>query len=227
MPTITAQQIVDRAGLILQDVTNVRWQESELLGWLNDGQRQVVELRPEAFAVNEALQLIAGTKQGIPATGIRLLDVVRNMGSDGSTPGRAIQIIDREVLDAQRPDWHSEVGDAEAKHYVYDGRDPRNFYVYPPQPVAPEYVEVVYSASPTDCLIGETIKLDDIYANALLDYILYRAYSKDAEYTQNVQRASQHYEVFLQSLGLKAQVDQTTNPHNNAPPFNPVVAERR
>lgn len=57
------------------------------------------------------------------------------------------------------------------------------------------------------------IKLDDIYANAILDYVLYRAYSKDAEYAANASRAALHYQAFTAALGAKTQVDAGNDPH--------------
>ncbi len=216
MATITGTNIVDRAAIVLQDTTGVRWpQDTELLLWLNDGQREIVLRKPDAYAQNETVALVGGTKQTIPATGIQLLDVIRNMGTGGSTPGRAITRIDREILDEQRPDWHSSTANAESKHYMFDTRDPKHFYVFPPQHATPGKVEMVYAASPTDLsALSSTITLDDIYSGVLLDYILYRAYSKDADLTPSApQRAVSHYNAFMASLGAKSQMELITNPN--------------
>ena len=107
MATVTVASIVVKVQTILQDVTGIRWPEAELLGWLNDGQREVVLYKPNAFVTNENLQLVQGTRQDLPASGVQLIDVVRNMGTSGSAPGRAIRITMREILDAQVPDWHN------------------------------------------------------------------------------------------------------------------------
>jgi len=216
MATITGTNIVDRAAIVLQDTTGVRWpQTEELLLWLNDGQREVVLRKPDAYAQNTVVQLVGGTKQSIPATGIQLLDIIRNMGTGGATPGRAITRIDRQILDEQRPDWHSETVSVETKHYMFDSRDPKHFYVYPPQHATAGQVEEVYSASPTDLsALTDTITLDDIYSGVLLDYILYRAYSKDADLSPSApQRAVAHYNSFLSSLGAKGQIEQIINPN--------------
>jgi hypothetical protein len=219
MATITGKNIVDRAAIILQDTTGVRWpQTDELLLWLNDGQREVVLRKPESCATNAAVVLVAGTKQSIPATGIQLIDIVRNMGTTGTTAGRACTRIDRQILDEQRPDWHDAAdADDEVLHWMFDPRDPKHFYVYPPQPSSDfGYVEIVYASAPTDVanLTDATIGLDDVYAGALLDYVLYRAYSKDADLTPGApQRAMAHYQNFITSLGAKIQVEQTTNPN--------------
>lgn len=223
MSTITAQSVVDKVQVILQDTTGVRWPDSELLDWLNDGQREIVLYKPNAFIKNLAVRMAGGTKQSLPADGVQLIDVVRNMGTNGNTPGRAVRITMREVLDSQLPDWHSETPSSVVKHYVYSLLDPKNFYVYPPQPAAGQgYVELVYGASPTDTTLGGTITLDDIYQNVLVDYILYRAYSKDTEYAADQNRAATHQNAYIAALTGKAKVEVGANPNSMAP-ANPNV----
>lgn len=225
MPTITASSIVGRATTILQDTTNVRWPQDELLKWLNDGQREIVLLKPDAYSKVETVTLVAGTKQTLPAAGVMLLDVVRNMGTDGSTPGRAIRLVDREIMDAQNATWHADSASSSVIHYIYNPNAPKTYYVYPPQPSSNfGQVEIIYSASPSDVTINQTVTIDDIYANALLDYILYRAYSKDADYAGNAQRAVVHYQAFMASLGQKAQMELLEDPNakSNAGPFASV-----
>lgn len=222
--------ITSRAAQLLQDSTGVRWPEAELVGWLNDGQREVVLVRPDASVTNASVILTANsTKQSIPAGGIRLLDVVRNMGVDGLTPGNVVRLVSREVLNAQIPTWHSDAGQTAIKHFCHDPRDPKHFYVYPrPHATTVVQTELLYSSAPADCVLPSVtptavISLDDVYGNALLDYVLYRAYSKDAEYAANVQRAAGHNGAFFSSLGIKTKADFVTSPEAFAPPFNPNV----
>lgn len=214
MPTVTAQSIVDRVELLLQDTTNVRWTVPELLSWLNDGQREVVIYRPDAASVVANMPLVAGTRQNIPSAGHQLLDVVRNMGAGGSTPGRAIRKVPQNQLDATVPNWHSASQVGEILHYVYDPRVPRQFYVYPPANGSTQ-IEIKYAASPADvAAVGNTITIDDIYQNALIDYIMYRAYSKDFELTGNMERANRHYQAFTAALGVKSATDAATQPND-------------
>ena len=230
MATITALSTLTKAQTILQDTTGIRWPvDGELLGWLNDGQREVVLNKPEASVKNESVVLTAGsTKQTIPATGIMLMDITRNMGAAGTSPGKAIRLVSRDVLDAQRPDWHADANTGSyIQHFMYDPRDPKTFYVYPKAPATAHYLEVVYSAAPTDCATtASTIGIDDIYANALIDYVLYRAYSKDADYAQNGQLALAHFTAFMNSLGIKTQNEQSRNPNTTISnmAYNPAVA---
>ncbi len=224
MGTIIARAVIEKAQIILQDTTGVRWpSDTELLGWLNDGQREVMVFKPNTNVKNIAIKLATGTKQSLPSDGVQLIDVVRNMGTDGQTPGRAVRIALREILDAQVPNWHSSTAAAEAKHYMYSVLDPKNFYVYPPQPSSGQgYVELVYGATPADATINGAITLDDIYQNVLVDYILYRAYSKDTEYAADQNRAAAHQNAYIASLTGKAKMEGAVNPNATAP-ANPNV----
>lgn len=215
MATITTASIIARAGVLIQDATNVRWPAQELLDWLNDGQREIVLFKPEASVTNASVLLTASlTKQSIPAAGIVLLDVVRNMGVAGATPGDAIRIVSRDVLDSQLPGWHSQANaDGKIKHYMFDPRDPKTYYVYPQAPATALYVELVYSSSPSVATNNGNITIDDIYANALLDYILYRCYSKDSSFAANAQLAAAHYQLFTGSIGGKSAVEALSNPN--------------
>ena len=208
---MTVANLLARATALLQDSTNVRWPETELLNYLNDGQRQIVLQVPNANPVNDDITLAAGTKQAIPSDGIRLLDVVRN------TSGNAVRRTERDTLDENNPGWHQETGVTAIKNWVFNPDDPKHFYVNPPATTSAS-LEIVYSASPDDATLVGNISLDDIYANALLDYILYRAYSKDAENSGNMSKAAGSYAAFNASLGNKLQTDVTSDPNADPPP---------
>jgi len=217
---ITVQSVIDRAQTVLQDTTGVRWPVvAELVLWVNDAQREIALLKPDASAVNDTITLIAGTKQAIPSGGNRLLKVVRNMSAASNGTGkRAVRLVDREVLDAQTPDWHDPTvaGDAAhnavVKHYIYDESNPRNFYVYPGVSGA-AYLEIIYSSNPAAVAQNDDLSIPDIFANAVMNYVLYMAYMKDAEYAGNQQRASSHFQLFTASVTGKGQIDAVTNPN--------------
>lgn len=217
---VTVQSVIDRAQTVLQDTTGVRWPVvGELVLWINDAQREIALLKPDASATNSTITLATGTKQDIPSGGNRLLKVVRNMSAaSGGTGKRSVRLVDREVLDAQSPDWHDPTvtGDAAhaaiVKHYVYDEANPRNFYVYPGVSGS-AYLEIIYSSNPTAVAQNDPLSIPDIFANAVMNYVLYMAYMKDAEYAGNAQRASSHYQLFTASVTGKAQIDAITNPN--------------
>jgi len=224
MAVITSRSIIDTAKIVIQDETGVRWPDAELLRWLNSAQRQIVLLKPDSSVVVEAVQLVAGTKQTLPDDGVMLIDVIRNLGVDGLTPGRVVKLVPRQILDAQRPNWHTEMANAEVKHFVYDGRTPKTYFVYPPQPEIPGQVEQARSIAPTDCTLEEldgvpvtggvdsVISISDIYESPLLDLVLARAYSKDSDYAGNGQRSVTHMNAAYQLLGIKEKVEVASEP---------------
>ena len=219
MATVTASSILSKASVLLLDVARVRWSEAELLGWLNAGQREIVLQRPEAYVVTRDVPLVAGTRQTIPADAVRLVKIVRNVG------GRAVSLVNPDMLDAEDPNWHTGTPSATAIHYLYDQHDQHVYYVYPPNTGSGQ-VEAALSAAPPDVVAaGDVIAIDDVYANALLDYIMYRAMAKDSGTSANLSRATLYYQAFGASLGLKVKADTVSNPNVNSTPVQSFPPE--
>lgn len=225
MGTILASAVITKARDILQDSTAVRWLDAEALRWLNEGQRYIALHRPDASATIANITLVVGTKQTLPASGLRLLDVKRNMGVGGATAGAPIRFVQQEVLDAQVPDWHSQTAVTALKHFTFDERAPKIFYVYPPS-IINNTVEALYSVAPADiATVGTALTLDDIYEPVLLDYLLYRCFLKDAEYAGDSGRATFHLNAVNTALGVKSQADMALSPTRNSP-GNPNALQR-
>jgi hypothetical protein len=227
---LTAQSVVQRVVGMLQDTTSIRWPVNELVRWLNDGQREVVAYRPDSMNTTATMTLSAGTRQSLSSatanaagtdklavTPAKLLEISRNMAGTLS----AVRLVAREILDAQTPGWHSLTGVATVLNYTFDSRDPKTFYVYPPATTAAK-LEVMYAGYPTDVTepadgalysaVTGNISIPDIYANALLDYILYRAYSKDSEYAGNAARSQSHYGAFVNTMGVEVKATVAAAP---------------
>lgn len=204
MPLVTAAQIIDRAAIALQDAGHVRWPRDELLAYLNAGQRETVLKKPNAHVLAGSAPLVAGTVQRLPTTNdagpvepIQLVQVLRN------SCGRSVRSAERDLLDLMNPDWHSGPQAKLVQHYCYDVRDPTRFLVYPPND-GHGCLDLRYSATPPALpLETATIALDDIYQDALLDYVQYRAWNKDAEYAADPARAAARYAAFAAALDGK------------------------
>jgi hypothetical protein len=222
MATVKVVDLISRAGTILQDTTNVRWPAPELQGWLNDSYREITILRPDSNTQTGEFTCVTGARQVVTtifASALRVIEVVRNTAA-GSAKG-AVRLVNRQMLDDQRRNWYAETGTVDIQHYMFDPRLPKEFLVYPPATTSAK-LEVVYSSVPlahtlteaqlTNPATTEVIRIDDSYANAMLDYILYRAYSKDAEYAANAQRAMAHFQAFQSALGAAAQVNAASQP---------------
>lgn len=234
--TIAASSILRRCIDTLQDTTSVRWPVPELVRYLNDGQREVVLYRPDAMVTTANFSCAAGSKQELDKNNnslgaAKLIEITRNVNTSESHYG-AVRLVNREILDAQKPDWHNETKSGDIAHYMYDPRNPLEFYVYPPAKTT-AVLEVVYSKYPTDITepasnatvndVSGNISVPDIYSNVVQDYILYRAYSKDSEYAGNAQRAQAHYAAFANALGIEIQATVQVAPN---PVSNPNVPQR-
>lgn len=220
----TVGSVIDKARAVLQDTTSVRWPDSELIEWVNDAQYEIALIKPDATSVNESIPLAGGTKQSLPNGALRLLRVVRNMqDAVNGVGGRAIRIVDREVLDAQDPNWHDPFStglsafDSLVRHYIYDEQDPQHFYVYPginPDARPAPMIEIIYSARPAIVQSRNSqLSVSDLYTNAIMNYVLYMAYMKEAEYAGNQQRAGSHYQIFMASVSGKGSIDAITTPN--------------
>ena len=194
MGTILGSAIINKAATLLFDANNVKWARSELLSWVNDAQRAIVSMIPEANSTLLVHQLVAGVRQPLPAGTWMLLDVVRNMGTAGTTPGRAIQRVDRVTLDESNPSWQSATSAAEATVYMYSLRDRGAFLIYPPS-TGSNRVELFYSKHPVDIAEASAIGVEDIYVPAIVDYVLARAFSKETQYG-NPSKAAQYNQSF-------------------------------
>jgi hypothetical protein len=206
---VAVADLITRAQIILQDVTGTRWPAAELLNWLNDSYKEIIQARPDLYPVSTpSFACVAGTRQTAPPGALRMIDVVRN----GSGSKRAVLLINRQILDDQLPNWHSTAGVTEIQHWMFDARTPRDFLVYPPA-IAGATLEIVYSAVPAaHSTASGNIAIIDSYANVMLDYILYRAYTKDAEYTAKAPRAVAHFTALQSALGTGAASDVAAHP---------------
>ena len=222
MATVKVVDLINRAQIILQDTTGTRWPVCELLAWLNDSYREIALARPDVNTLSGTFTCAAGTRQVLTdrfPEALRVIDVVRNVASTSNK--RAVRMIDRRILDDQRRGWHAETATTDIQHWMYDPRLPREFMVYPPASSAAQ-LEVLYSAVPVahtlteaeltgtgECTTqsSETIHVVDAFANAMLDYMLYRAYSKDADYAANAARAVAHLQAMQGALGTATTSD--------------------
>jgi len=206
--------ITSRVSELIQDTGNTALTTAQALEWVNDAQRAVASIKPDAFSAIQSFQLVAGTLQSIPSTAHRLLGLVRNMGSDGATAGSPIRgPVPQEDLDSYESTWHTTTG-TEIEEYTQDPSTPKSFYVYPAVAASPAlYVEARLVLLPV-LLVATTdaIQVSDVYAPALIEWVSYRYWSRDSEQTPNYARAARAFRAFFNILDTKMKVDMAINP---------------
>lgn len=219
---VTVGDVLRRARTILQERTKdgTRWTNKELLDWLNEAYGVVIGIRPGANTVTAEVACVAGTRQSIPADCERLLEVLHNTAPQAK--GLIVTPMLRAELNAMRPRWHGEAASQAIEHYVFEENEPRVFYVYPPA-AAGAKVLVSCSAVPAPHAqvhatpdSTEAIRLPDTYGPILLDLVLARAFTKDAEGGINQARATSHLQAAQGALGLKIQGDGSASPNAEA-----------
>ena len=252
--TVLVKDVLWSVSVLLQDTVPQyqRHVETELVDWLNDAQVALTKFLPAACSRVAALKLVPGTRQSIekilianckPAEGgtpafdiygTQLLDVYRNMGADGLTPGRVVRRTERKVLDSQSPTWHTVVGSA-VSSFMYDPATPRYFLVTPGVPAEGLWIEAAFTAQPTripntgtpgselykkDGASTEKISVNDEHRDDLINYCVARANMKPVEWT-NADKAAAFSQMFLNSLNAKVTALTGTNPNLKQLPFAP------
>ena len=224
--SLTADKYITAAAELLQDTSYKTWSIEELVRWLNDALDAINVVRPDAFSIVKNIDCIAGSKQTLSSTDVRLLDLYRNMGSTGMTPGRAIRgPVNREALDAQDPTWTTTGAVSFVRQYLYDVTVPTVFWVVPPLTAATKIegavvVEPTWIADPSGAdddekltaLASVTVVMSRRYKPAAIEWMVFRAFERDSERSPNWQKAARHLTIFFEMLQRKMNVDLQIDP---------------
>jgi len=208
MASVTVKHIVDMVQDHIQDEDEGSWDSQDLINWYNIGTLTIVGFDPNANSTIQAVKLVSGIKQVIPAGGISFLNVIRNMGDDGETPGRTVYPTPLSSLATYYPSYSTETATEAIINAMPDPNDKTVWHNYPPSDGV-GYVELEYSRVPTIVVYDEdgdwetnTVGIKDRYVDALINYILHRAYGKDTDIPGNEDRTKKYYGLFMQSMGM-------------------------
>lgn len=207
----TAQTVIDEVRYVIHDENpTYRWSDAELLKYVNASIRQIIQLVPEANITSGTVNITNSlARQTLPSGGVALIRVGRNASTDGTTYEGRITRVERDVLDSWDPDWEYDTTiKADAAnffvHWTHDEKEPKVYHLYPPNSGSTRYVELVYSAFPTALtLVSDTYPLTDEYVNAAVQYVIYRALTKESRDTLPQAMRQELWENFLNALGLE------------------------
>lgn len=201
---VSVRDIVKRVSVQLYDEGNANWSEPELAEWFTEGLNALATLRPDLFTRTRTIPLEQdAARQALPDDAIRVTRVlgVRDGGEDASL--RALTRFDLRSMSAAHPDWQAATG--KPRQYSTTA-DQQVFWLYPAPSGSAYFADVeavvVPEVPPVDTWDDSdsvTIELDTRFQRSLVDYVLYRALSKDSEHTANAQRAQVHYQAFHDS----------------------------
>lgn len=249
--------LIESVASTLQDASPLyaRWTEADYIRYFGFGELALAKYLPHLSTRTDTVKLRAGTRQDFatvlaadikPGTGaaadvrgIALRRLVRNMGADGLTPGKAIAgPVDRYTKDVLEPDWHTETA-AVVREFVFDREAPLQAYVSPgvtgtvwaeiqwmvmppalPAAGAPNAEVYVAGQAQADTLLW----CPDTFVEDLHNYAVAVALLKGSKNTLNLPKAQQHANWFVQSINAQAQAITGVSPNLAALPF---LAEAR
>jgi len=146
---------------------------------------------PTSYVKTVSHNLVAGAMQSIPADGTALIDVP--MMSTGQYIRRA------NFKDAGSFSATPESSSTIIEEFWYNPNTPKDWWCWPPSDAA-GVVKLQYAAVPADVAIGATILIDDVWEPTLLNWILFRALSKEKQ-TKDTVRADLYFNAFDRAVG--------------------------
>lgn len=189
---VKAQEIADKGLRLLQDIDGVRWPaDTDILGWINDGLREMVRLKPSVAIQTVTASLVAGSKQQI--IGLAIEKFVH------------FNPVSLEFLNGALPGWQNHEAAAAIELVAFDPNDPKSFWTYPPQPAQTnttlQISQVMPPVAVTD--LNTNLPYDDTDMPALIDYVCYRCFlGETAADTTN--KAISFWTAFAGKLGSKS-----------------------
>ncbi|HIF9180948.1 TPA: DUF6682 family protein [Photobacterium damselae] len=180
-----ASNLIDRAARELVDISSVRWTRKELLRYLGEGVNTIAVRQPGLVATSKTVSVTA-SPISIPEDAFELLDVE---DINGVSP----QYVLINKLTQLYPRWKKETGVPAC--WTKFEHDSKRFWIYP-QPASSVDVVILYAKSLSLETEESEIPIPDIYEAPLIDYVMYRAYSRDGQNQSESAKAQMHIQAF-------------------------------
>ncbi|TYK70317.1 hypothetical protein FSY45_24765 [Comamonas sp. Z1] len=207
---LTIKDLLDRVAEDLQDKKSVRWTRLELLAHFNEAQRKFAEQRPDQMAGSIELELVAGWEQHLPASVLALIDITHNVNRQS----KRITKTSMWQLDVLAAGWRAMSPASDAAHFMWDSRYPKDFAVYPPVKQGCKVHAIVSKATTDASTEASQPSVPPQWMDALRNYVMFRAYSKDAEYGNNTELAAASLQLFNDALGVQVKAANNVAPTN-------------
>lgn len=211
MPTTTIGHCIDMAERKILDESNDEYSEQNLLDLYHMAIKEIVNLVPRSHTESKSWKVAPSTRQVIPADGVEIVDVVMNMGSDGSAPGPTIRETTLDILKSVLPGYEADTPADNAEHWFRLPESKSEFGIYP-RSTGNNYILGRVTTIPAQVLWDSNgdfrlaiIPIDDTFTTAIINGMCYLAYDDDSDIPGNTPRSQIYYARFLQDLGLRQQ----------------------
>lgn len=203
--------LLDAVAGELSDTGNSRWSRDDVATFVTRAMTWIVTVRPDARTVTETVQLAQGSEQSLSSLvtgGLRFQGAVRNMGSDGNTPGRAIRDTDKATMDRVVPAWSASQPASTVRDMLFDANRPDAFWAYPPIPSTPAvHVQILVAKAPTEVTTGNEgsdVDLTDEYFEPTVAYATALALRRQTD-AGSAQEAQAYMQEARNLLGVARQ----------------------
>ncbi|HDM8192334.1 TPA: hypothetical protein P0E30_003767 [Vibrio harveyi] len=220
MANTPISNLINNAARLVVDKNMIRWDKAFWVDAFNAALVAVLDVRPDALTKDLDFTCIAGPKQTLPDEANRIIDIVGNKNGPALTGS-----LDLKMMNDYRPEWRTQTAADTITGWMVDERNLETFYTYPPA-TTNAILEIVISKVPDKVTVADydgntPCEIKPMYDNAIIEFLIYRAFSEDAEFTANDARAVRALNNFRVMLGDKAQADaindQKTERINNQP----------
>lgn len=216
---LVAGNLLAEAVSLLHDPDNKHWTVQELHGWLNAALREIALHAPQEFTESLVYDLDLGAEQTVPAT-YSLITAFR-CNVDNGNDGAHVIMTTETLISAFEPHWRDTrvvPYTRDVQHVMYDPKLPLRFLVYPGNDGTGKLrldcvrvpAEVSAGSDPANATTyTANVPVRDSLGNAVVDFICFRAFSKDTTVPSSAARSQQHYASFARALGLRVRTDGT------------------
>jgi hypothetical protein len=177
----TAAQTIIQARSYLNEATPNFWSDTEMLQWLNDGQRDIVS-RSHCLQSQEDIDLIANQLEYTITSNYTVVKAVHYVDAEEATKG----------LVKGNPSDVGNVEDVEAPVFFYDWAG--SLGIYPVlSSVTTEKITVYLVPRLSIITSADSITIPALYDKALVFYILAQAWAKDRQMAKSAQALNQYH----------------------------------
>jgi len=212
------ETVLTRIERLIDDVGNRHLSDAKIINYMQEIERLIVVLKPNAFAQTETFTCVAGVRQVLTSTNctyvpVHLLDIHYNFGTATTSRGKQIVALSRDILYDRNPDWMASTATKTIRYVDHDVDEPLVFWNYPPLSATSTYnIKLTYSAltaTLNTATTTQTLSLGDEYRDALIEGMLWKIYEhEDIGGENSLQRAEYHYKRFMELLGVKSEAEK-------------------
>lgn len=200
-----ASVVIARARRTLLDPDAVTWSDADLLDYLSAGQTAVCQLKADAFPKRATFSLAAGVAQQLPSDALSLLDVYYN------TSGTPVNEVGRSLMN-NVTNWPASTQQAEVTDWMSDQRDPRRFFVYPPNDGTGSLLLLYGAIPPALTATSDSLSLVDTYETALWAYTVALALAENTK-RQDLAKSDEFLKLFNTMIVGRAQTQKINAPN--------------